>query len=189
MNAKIVASWLGVALFVSASLASAQDQGGGLRKTVTLNSGLPDVATLENALFPSDITGQRRDCAERQKAGENCMSVIPKTAVSTTQVTFARGSATLTEPSKEFLRRIGEALKKNSGNFEVLLVEGHTDATGSKDVNKALSQKRAEAVKAFLAAEFGITNVQTKGRADEAPADKKNPGSELNRRVAFVVEK
>lgn len=188
MNTKIFAAWVGIALFVSASVASAQ----GIRKTVTLNSGIPDVQTLENALFPPEHNTwreTRKQCDASGPDAEGCGSVIPKAAVSTTQVTFARGSATLTEPSKEFLRRVGEALKRNSGNFDLLLVEGHTDATGTKEVNKALSQKRADAVKSFLASEFGITNVQTRGRADEALADKKNPGSEQNRRVAFVVEK
>jgi outer membrane protein OmpA-like peptidoglycan-associated protein len=185
MSTKIFAAWVGVALLVTGSIAAAD----GIRKTVTLNSGLPDVQTLEKALFPAEHSTWREARKQCDSGDEGCGSVIPKASVSTTQVTFARGSATLTEPSKEFLRRIGEALKKNSGNFDLLLVEGHTDATGSKEINKALSQKRAEAVKAFLASEFGITNVQTKGRADEALADKKNPGSELNRRVAFVVEK
>ena len=61
-----------------------------------------------------------------------------------------------------------------------------TDATGSDGANRRLSQQRADSVKSFLQAEFGLSNIETTGRSSDKLRDTDNPSSGLNRRVEFV---
>ena len=185
MPKTIIAVLVGSMFFAFGSSVGADE----LRKTVSLNTGTPDVKTLERALFPEEIVQKQKECEELEKKGFACQSVIPKASVETTQVTFARGSANLTESSKEFLRRIGQALKNKQGAYQTVVVEGHTDATGTQDINRNLSKKRADSVRAFLLAEYGIGNVETVGRASDMLKDKSNPGAAANRRIEFVIAK
>ncbi len=90
--------------------------------------------------------------------------------------------------SYKVLDEIVEMLKTHD-NMEVT-IEGHTDANGSNDDNLTLSEKRAEAVKAYLV-DKGIKRyrLSSKGYGEERPID---PGSgeaawSQNRRVEFVL--
>ena len=107
MPKTIIAVLVGSMFFAFGSSVGADE----LRKTVSLNTGTPDVKTLERALFPEEIVQKQKECEELEKKGFAGQSVIPKASVETTQVTFARGSVNLTESSKEFFRRIGQVFK------------------------------------------------------------------------------
>lgn len=156
------------------------------RQTVSVNSPKPSVDEVEGALFPKEISALKDECAQMEKIGLRCQSVIPKSSLDTIQITFARGSALLTEEGKEFLRSVGTALKRKAGVWKSMAIEGHTDATGSDAANRRLSKSRADSVKSFLQAEFGLSNIETVGHASEMLRDAENPSSGLNRRVEFV---
>lgn len=172
-----------VATLLGAHGAMADD----LRQQKMFSDKMPDVSDIEGTLFPSQIAKDTKDCKALIDAGLTCQSVIPKASMETTLVTFERGSANLTEQSKLFLDRVGTALKNRKDSFVNVVVEGHTDATGSKDTNRTLSKKRAESVKAYLSTNYGISNVETVGRASDMLKDKANPGAAINRRIEFVV--
>jgi outer membrane protein OmpA-like peptidoglycan-associated protein len=156
------------------------------RQTVSINAANPKVEEVEGALFPKEIAALKDECAQMEKIGLRCQSVIPKSSLDTIQITFARGSAVLTEEGKNFLRSVGAALQRKAGVWKSIAVEGHTDATGSDAVNRRLSQSRADSVKSFLQAEFGLNNIETAGRSSERLRDADNPTGALNRRVEFV---
>jgi len=160
----------------------------GLRKTTTIDKPRPSVEEVDAALFPKQIGDLKAECAQMEKAGLRCQSVIPKSSLDTIQVTFDRGSAVLTEEGKGFLRSVGTALQRKSGVWKSLTIEGHADATGSEAVNRRLSQSRADSAKSFLVAEFGLSNIETVGRSSEKLRDTDNPASGLNRRVEFVPD-
>jgi outer membrane protein OmpA-like peptidoglycan-associated protein len=71
-----------------------------------------------------------------------------------------------------------------------LEVEGHTDSTGSDELNQTLSEKRAGTVREYLV-EQGLlaANVTAKGFGKSMPvADNATaPGRQQNRRVEIVV--
>ena len=157
-----------------------------LRQTVSIDKANPSVDEVDAALFPKKIAELKAECAQMEKAGLRCQSVIPKSSLDTIQITFARGSAVLNDEAKEFLRTVGAALKLKSGVWNSLAIEGHTDATGTEAVNRRLSKSRADSAKEFLAAEFGLSNIETMGRSSENLRDADNPTSGLNRRVEFV---
>lgn len=74
-------------------------------------------------------------------------------------------------------------------NIEIL-IEGHTDAVGSNDVNDALSLKRAESVRQYLI-KSGISpnKMQIKGFGKRKPLASNNTefGRMLNRRTEIVI--
>jgi len=171
-------------VFSACSAAFAADEE--LRQTVSINSPNPKVEEVDAALFPKGIAELKTECAQMEKIGLRCQSVIPKSSLDTIQVTFARGSAMLTEEGKAFLRSVGAALKIKTGVWKSLAIEGHTDATGTEAVNRRLSKSRADSVKSFLQAEFGLSNIETVGRSSENLRDSNDPTGGLNRRVEFI---
>lgn len=71
-----------------------------------------------------------------------------------------------------------------------VLIEGHTDSTGSDSLNQALSERRAEAVRAALVG-TGISadRVTTRGYGKAYPVATNNTaaGRQLNRRVEIIL--
>ena len=80
-----------------------------------------------------------------------------------------------------------------------MFIEGHTDSKGSDDYNQALSERRAESVGAWFAAnsDFPTDRITTVGYGESRPVAPNetedggdNPaGRQENRRVEFVVVK
>ena len=129
---------VGVAVLLNCGLSLAADLE--YRQTVSINSPNPTVDEIDAALFPKGIAELKSECAQMEKIGLRCQSVISKSSMDTIQVTFARGSATLTEDGKGFLRSLGAALKRKPGVWKSVAIEGHTDATGS-DATIAVCQR------------------------------------------------
>lgn len=83
-------------------------------------------------------------------------------------------------------------LSKQLEQIEIshLIIQGHTDNTGSDDYNLQLSQKRAKTVAAIMI-NNGIPagNIQTVGLADKKPiaSNATTEGRAANRRVAIIV--
>jgi outer membrane protein OmpA-like peptidoglycan-associated protein len=99
-------------------------------------------------------------------------------------VTFASSSAELTPTSRASLDRVAESLREYP---EVrVLVAGHTDSSGGDALNRALSQKRADAVRGYLVS-AGVPPGQVEARGfgpSEPVADNRAPeGRARNRRV------
>jgi outer membrane protein OmpA-like peptidoglycan-associated protein len=83
-----------------------------------------------------------------------------------------------------------EGMMKQNGNIKVEIA-GHTDVIGTREFNKQLSQRRANAVRSFLMSK-GIDprRVTAVGYGREKPLasnDDEKEGRELNRRVEFKV--
>ncbi len=95
------------------------------------------------------------------------------------------------------LRELAQLLRDKARRS--ISVVGHTDALGNDAYNQKLSQRRAEAVKAWLTKREGIVNppIATSGRGSREPvARNKHPdgsddpdGRQLNRRVTVVFQK
>jgi OOP family OmpA-OmpF porin len=115
---------------------------------------------------------------------------IPTTAgasIVLTGVTFESGSAKLKPASLGVLDAVATQLKSSGAKVEV---SGHTDASGSPAINRALSQRRAESVVAYLAAK-GVpsANMTAKGYGPDKPVapNTSAAGKAKNRRVELQV--
>ncbi len=102
-------------------------------------------------------------------------------------VTFEVNSAELTSESEETLQKALTTLKTNPDIY--VEIHGYTDNTGSKSLNKKLSQKRAESVMNWLvnhgADKDKITAI---GMGPDNPIAPNNTpeGRMKNRRIEFV---
>lgn len=104
-------------------------------------------------------------------------------------VYFDTGRANVKTGAADHLAQIGEALAGASDRK--ILVEGHTDSTGTVATNEKLSALRAEAVKAILVA-HGVSpdRIETHGYAATKPvaSNTTSAGRSQNRRVELVVQ-
>jgi len=105
-------------------------------------------------------------------------------------VDFPTNSATLTPDAKATLDRLGRALTSKDLASYRFRIEGHTDTVGSPAYNQALSQRRADAVAAYLEQAFSIpsSRLEAVGMGEQGLLVVTPPQTaELrNRRVAVI---
>jgi OOP family OmpA-OmpF porin len=114
----------------------------------------------------------------------------PTETVSVTlDIKFDSGKADL-KPEYDAQLSKGAAFLKSHPDTTVV-IEGHTDNQGSADGNKALSQKRADAIRTALVDRFGVAGnrVTAKGFGSSAPLkdNKTAEGRAANRRVMATI--
>ncbi|MBF0376839.1 MAG: OmpA family protein [Desulfamplus sp.] len=89
------------------------------------------------------------------------------------------------ENTIQILENLSTALQNQ--NIQ-LIIEGHTDAVGGKEYNRALSMKRAANVKEYLLRKgLNNSNLITRGMGYDKPLPGTNPDDAVNRRVQFKV--
>ncbi|WP_310496462.1 OmpA family protein [Sandarakinorhabdus sp.] len=102
-------------------------------------------------------------------------------------MSFEKGSARLTASAMGTLDRFAAALR-SIGSFRSFSVEGHTDSSGSRALNAALSQSRATAVVGYLAGK-GVdrSRMSARGFGFDRPLSGRNAADPANRRVEVVA--
>jgi len=110
--------------------------------------------------------------------------------VATQGIYFDTGSDRIRPESGATLKEIGDMLKEHADLK--ILIEGHTDNVGADAANMTLSDKRAAAVRAYLAANHGIdgSRLTTKGFGATKPVSPNTTaeGRQNNRRVELVKQ-
>ncbi len=104
-------------------------------------------------------------------------------------VKFPVESSKLSPEAQTRLQDFASKLKADNRNVYVE-IQGHTDATGSKDVNKKLGEDRAEAVRLFMNQQgVALNRMATISYGDAAPvaSNHSRAGRAQNRRVVLVV--
>ena len=129
--------------------------------------------------------------AERPPPSPGRVVLTPSNIAILDKVQFETGKADLKEVSFSLLDEVAKMLVDNP-QIELLSVEGHTDATGSADFNRKLSQQRAESVAKYLAKK-GVkpARMEAKGFGPDHPIadNESDAGREANRRVEFNIVK
>jgi len=117
-----------------------------------------------------------------------------------TDATFAFNKADLNAAGKDQLDKSVIAKLGNCASVKLILITGHTDRIGSHEYNQRLSEKRAEAVRAYLAgkgAKADSFETMGAGKTQAVPGvkcDDKLPRKKLieclapNRRVVVEVQ-
>lgn len=105
-------------------------------------------------------------------------------------VQFATGSATLTPQAMRTLDELGRALSSATLANYHFRIEGHTDTVGAQALNQALSERRAQAVVAYLEGKFNVSpeRLQAVGMGEAGLAVPTGPdvAEPRNRRVQVV---
>lgn len=103
-------------------------------------------------------------------------------------VTFAFDSSNLTSVAQTNLDKLAKVLVDNPDTN--INVYGHTDSKGADDYNMKLSQRRADAVKAYLASKgIASSRMFAKGEGESMPVatNDTDEGRAKNRRVEFAI--
>jgi outer membrane protein OmpA-like peptidoglycan-associated protein len=113
-----------------------------------------------------------------------------KPAVDLHDIYFEFDSAEISPAAMPQLRELGAALADPRLAGASLTIGGHTDATGTDGYNTRLSQRRADAVKRFLADNYMIpsANLHSVGYGKHQPKNKADVYAGENRRVEIVNE-
>lgn len=112
-------------------------------------------------------------------------TAAPPSALSA-PVQFEFDSSVILPQAREQLDAIAASIRLLPAGRSVV-IEGHTDATGSEDYNQQLSRRRAAAVKQYLSQRHGIApqRLRDVGMGMSQPIEGLDPLAAENRRVQF----
>ncbi len=132
---------------------------------------------------------QARIAEQEQQLKELDAKQTPRGMVITLgDVLFAVNRAELSAGGVRNVQKLADFL--NQYPQRKVLIEGHTDSTGSRSINQPLSERRADAVRSALAG-MGISGdrIETRGYAETYPVASNNTaaGRQLNRRVEIIL--
>lgn len=118
-----------------------------------------------------------------------CDKVLTEAINLELKVNFDSGKAIVKDEFKPEIAKAADIMKQYPSAY--MEIQGHTDSSGRAAANNALSQQRADAVRAVLVTEFGVAgdHITAKGYGSSQPvADNKTvEGRTQNRRVIAVV--
>ena len=131
------------------------------------------------------------DTPARAKVDDKgCQEYLTKDVRETLYVEFGLDKAEVRETSYPELESLSDQMYQYPSAD--LVLEGHTDSTGSAAYNQQLSEKRADAVKRVMVEEFGIdeSRITTEGYGEAKPiADNSTrDGRAQNRRVEAIMK-
>jgi OmpA-OmpF porin, OOP family len=168
LRSRLCLAVLGGAFALQAQAADAVDMG----------SQIPDAQAVKEGLFPEDA------CKELEAAGFKCMGFKPAVRYSLPASSFRVGSAEVPDGLRKQLDVFAEVLRGKKGSGRQVRIEGHADASGAAEINQTLSQRRAEAVKAYLVRQGAEESMlQAVGMGSQSPKIAANPYAAENRRV------
>jgi OOP family OmpA-OmpF porin len=113
----------------------------------------PSAAAAPSVAAPHRPVAGIRPVAPQPAPASTATDAVPSVNLT---VDFATNSAVLTPSAVRTLSELGRALSSPALAPYRFRIEGHTDTVGAPDANKALSERRAQAVVAFLTDRFHL---------------------------------
>jgi outer membrane protein OmpA-like peptidoglycan-associated protein len=137
---------------------------------------------LQKAIVKAQESFDKDEAEVFQQGSDNLVIRLKKMA-------FSSGRAQLPQESLPLLTKVNNVI--TDLNAKEVSVEGHTDSTGSEQLNLTLSQKRADIVADYLRSNAnGQYEVNAKGFGFARPiaSNKSKEGRAQNRRVDVVIK-
>ena len=119
----------------------------------------------------------------------NEIQIMINDVLAVKKVAFERKSSIITENSYSTLTQIAKILDENKNTK--IEIGGHTDSRGEKELNKQISQDRANSVRdALITLGISAERLTAVGYGEDFPIakDDENGLSEINRRVEFNIK-
>ena len=133
---------------------------------------------------------QNENARLRAELGEAQTRVTERGIVLTLgDVLFAVGKSDLKPGAARTLDKLVAAMKRDPET--TVTIEGHTDSTGKRAFNQALSNRRANAVRSYLASKgVSAARIQARGLGPDFPVatNATEAGRQQNRRVEVLVQ-
>jgi outer membrane protein OmpA-like peptidoglycan-associated protein len=140
---------------------------------------------------PGPAPPSRRPLAPATPAAQRTTTAPPGTAAASIMLRFATGFRHADAEAERSLDELGRALASPDLAPYRFRIEGHTDTVGSPGLNRALSERRAAAVRDYLTTRLGVS--ATAARIDwprRKPAFGRHPRTKprrpRNRRVQVI---
>ncbi len=146
------------------------------------------------SLAPAETSRLR---ALLDKAGTRAFSAKERTEVAAAvkdrpsldfEIYFPFNSSAVQKTAEPTLQKIGQILTNEAFQDRGFLITGHTDAKGRPEPNQVVSQRRADAVKAYLVKYYNIDPARLRviGYGKEQLKDESQPFASINRRVQII---
>lgn len=143
-----------------------------------------EAASIKNQQFENVRKMFTEDEAQVYRQGDSIL-------ISLKTIEFPIGQSEIPSRSFPLLEKVNKAV--DSFENPVVIVEGHTDSTGTDALNKQLSEERAEAVRKYLASvktsqeQLQLSSV---GYGSEKPlaSNETKEGRAMNRRIDVVIK-
>jgi outer membrane protein OmpA-like peptidoglycan-associated protein len=107
-------------------------------------------------------------------------------------IRFGINQATPTAASQEVLNDLADYLITKKNGFNSIVIEGHTDSTGSGSYNLVLSQRRAARIKSIIVHKYGLDprKIESIGYGESKPirSNANYQGRAANRRVQVRIK-
>lgn len=137
------------------------------------------------------VEGTAKDALDRATAAGKLAEgkFLYSEVLSDDSMKFGLAKADLSPEAQARLDALAEKLKSDNRNVYVE-VQGHTDATGPKDLNYRLGQERAENVRRYLNQHgVALNRISTISYGPDAPVapNSDRAGRQANRRVVLIV--
>lgn len=176
-------TWHHIAVYVRKNIAKAYISSSRVQATNNFPTGAAKLAIRTDGNYGFKIRNFRLAAGGDDKYNK----IVTDGKFITHGIQFDVAQATIKPESMGAINEVAKLMKDHGDlDFEI---RGHTDSDGDEDANMALSQQRAEAVKAKLM-EAGIedSRLTTKGFGESQPLDTNDTaeGKANNRRVEFV---
>ena len=173
----------------------AEQQQAALQQQVEAERARAAQAEAELARIREEAARKEAEQRQRIEQMETSLAEIAETRrdergfiVTLPGIYFDTGKAQIKAGARENLSRIAEQLRRNES--VLVVVEGHTDSTGSDQLNQRLSEQRARAVRDFLVTQgLAAERISTVGKGEGSPIASNDTaaGRQQNRRVELVL--
>ena len=156
-------------------------------------TGRPVIARIAVALLAGVLLGAPAFASDPVGRAELTKRLVPVTGETSSSVDlsvpFAKASAGLTEAARRQLDELAAALATEALEGLDVAVRGHTDASGSAEYNRKLSQARAAAVVRYLVEMHRLDGdrFRHEGHGEERLLPGIDPNSPRHRRVEIEV--
>jgi OmpA-OmpF porin, OOP family len=163
---------------------------------ITTDSMISQLSGLETA--PDlDIVALRQQALDRIKSKADGASLkrppvaaeLLKLPHFNVDVQFNPDSPIIRPESYRTLGRIADALYDPALSSYGFLIVGHTEATGKREYNLTLSQRRADSIRGVLVTTFKVSpkRIQAVGLGEEQLQDATHPTATVNQQVQVVT--